>query len=134
MAAPLFVDTSFVIALINLRDQHHAEAKQWAVELAGVPLIVTDAVLLEIGNALARGFKGKAVEIIEHFLSAPEVEMVRVTPRLFEEAFAMYKAYLDKEWSFVDCISFKVMESNGIRQALAFDNHFRQAGFGQPVV
>ena len=44
---------------------------------------MTDAVLLEIGNALARSYKQEAVEIIDQFLAAEEVEVVHLTPRLF---------------------------------------------------
>lgn len=57
----IFVDTVFVIALINLRDQYHQQATELADALEGYPLLTTDAVLLEIGNALARGYKREAV-------------------------------------------------------------------------
>lgn len=68
MSSRVFVDTLFVIALINKRDQHHDRAAELADQLEGQPLLVTDAVLLEIGNALARNFRQEAVEVIEEFL------------------------------------------------------------------
>ena len=129
MLSKIFVDTLFVIALINRRDQYHQQATGLADMLEGYPLLVTDAVLLEIGNALARGYKKEAVEVIEQFLSSDEVEIVRLTPELFEEAFALYKSYQDKDWGLVDCISFVVMRQAGVREALTFDRHFVQAGF-----
>ncbi len=79
----IFVDTLFVVALINQRDQYHQQASELADSLEIHPLITTDAVLLEIGNALARNYKDEAVEIIEHFLTSNEVEIVRLTPELF---------------------------------------------------
>lgn len=37
--------------------------------------------------------------------------------------------YQDKKWGLVDCVSFTVMRQAGVTQALAFDQHFIQAGF-----
>lgn len=125
----IFIDTGFVIALINHRDQYHQQASELADRFEGYPLLVTDAVLLEVGNFLACNYKKEAVEVIEQFLASDEVEVVRLTPQLFNQAFALYKMYQDKEWGLVDCISFAVMREAGVSQALAFDRHFVQAGF-----
>ena len=125
----IFVDTVFVIALINQRDQYHQQASELADRFEGYPLLTTDAVLLEIGNALARGYKQEAIEVIEQFLASDEVEIKRLTPYLFEQAFELYKQHRDKDWSLVDCISFVTMREAGMSQALTFDRHFAQAGF-----
>jgi predicted nucleic acid-binding protein len=98
VSSRIFIDTLFVIALINRRDQYHQQALELAEQFDGHPLLVTDAVLLEIGNALARNYKQEAVEIIEQFLVAEEVEVVHLTPRLYEQGFALYKAPQDKAW------------------------------------
>ena len=79
----IFIDTLFVIALMNRRDQYHQQALDLPEQFEGHPLLVTDAVLLEIGNALARSYKQEAVETIEQFLTAEEVDVVHLTPRLF---------------------------------------------------
>lgn len=129
MSNKVFVDTLFVVALINQRDAYHAKASELAYLYDGKPLLTTDVVLLEIGNALARKFKHQAVEVIDGFLTASEVEIVRLTPQLFEQAYALYKQYQDKEWGLLDCVSFAVMREAGIREALTFDQHFVQAGF-----
>ena len=91
--------------------------------------LVTDAVLLEVGNALARSYKQEAIAIIEQFLIAEEVEVVHLTPHLFAQGFTLYKLYQDKAWGLVDCISFLVMREAGVNRALTFDQHFVQAGF-----
>jgi predicted nucleic acid-binding protein len=41
----------------------------------------------------------------------------------------LYRRRPDKAWSVTDCISFVVMEGDGIREALTGDQHFEQAGF-----
>jgi predicted nucleic acid-binding protein len=124
-----FIDTLFVIALINRRDQYHTQARIVADEYVGRPLVTTEAVLFEIANALARGYKAEAVEIVEQFLSSEEVEVIRMTPELFSQAFVLYKSRPDKEWGLTDCLSFVVMQEKGIHRALTFDKHFVQAGF-----
>lgn len=93
----IFVDTGFVIALINQRGQYHQQACELAEKFEGYSLLVTDAVLLEIGNALVRNYKKEVIEIIEQFFDSDEVEIVRLTPQLFDQAFSLYKMYEDKE-------------------------------------
>lgn len=41
----------------------------------------------------------------------------------------LYEERTDKDWSLTDCISFVLMEQNGIQDALTADHHFEQAGF-----
>lgn len=129
MSNRIFIDTVYIVALISRHDQFHQQAVEIANRLTGYPLLVTDAVLLEVGNALARSHKSEAASIIEQFLAFEEIEVVHLTPQLFRQALAMYKTYQDKAWSLVDCISFVVMREAGITSALTFDRHFEQAGF-----
>lgn len=125
----VFVDTAFVVALVNEKDQHHTRAVELADAFDGFPLITTDAVLLEVGNALARNFKAQAAEIIEDFLTSDEVEIVTLDAALFQRAFDLYRTHADKSWGMTDCISFTVMRERGITDALTNDKDFRQAGF-----
>lgn len=129
VSTTIFIDTLFVVALINQRDQHHQIAAALADEYAGHRFLITDAVLLEIGNALARNFREQAIEVIEHFLTSDDVEVIRLDPNLFEEAFELFKLHRDKDWGLVDCISFVAMQDQGAQDALTFDQHFVQAGF-----
>ena len=129
MSNEIFIDTLFIVALINKRDAYHARALEFSDVLDGQSVVITDAVLLEVGNTLARNFKREAVEIIDSFFNSPETEIVRLTPELWAQSFALYRSYLDKEWGLVDCISFTVMRNRGITAALTFDQHFVQAGF-----
>ncbi len=46
-----------MIVLFNRRDQYHDQAVALADQFESSPLLVTDAVLLEIGHALARNYK-----------------------------------------------------------------------------
>ncbi len=125
----MFMDTGYVIALINQTDQYHQQALQLAAQYNGIPVITTDAILLEIGNALAKIARNEASEIIRHFQTAPEVTIVPLTSELLTAAINLYSQYQDKTWGLVDCISFVVMQERNVSVALAFDRHFTQAGF-----
>jgi predicted nucleic acid-binding protein len=125
----VFIDTSFVVALVSEKDEHHRQATELADLFDGEPLITTDVVLLEIGNALAHNFKEEAVEIIKQFLSSDEVEVIHLNENLFHEAISLYEKFSDKTWGLIDCVSFVVMKENGVVDALTNDKHFEQVGF-----
>ncbi len=124
-----FVDTFYIVALINERDEYHTKANELVEFYDKQPLLVTDAVLLEIGNSLARNYKSQVIEIFEEFFASKEVEIVRLDETLFNKAFQLYKTHADKSWGLVDCISFVVMREYDITDALTCDKHFAQAGF-----
>lgn len=124
-----FVDTFYIVALVNRRDEFHEKANELVKYYDKQPLLITDAVLLEIGNSLARNYKNEAVEIFEEFFISNELEIVRLDETLFNKAFELYKNHSDKSWGLVDCISFVVMKEHGVTDALTCDKHFVQAGF-----
>jgi predicted nucleic acid-binding protein len=125
----IFLDSAFLIALINHRDRFHLQARVLGDAYDRVPVLTTDAVLLEVGNALSRGFKHEAARVIQYLLGSQEAEIVRLDPNLFDRAFDLYRSYQDKEWSLVDCISFVAMRDAGVTSVLTSDGHFAQAGF-----
>lgn len=129
MRIKIFVDTLFIVALINKRDQYHQKALQLAEQYKNHPLITTDAVFLEFGNKLSANYRNEVVELIEQFLASDEIDVIRLTPDLFDESLRLYKKHQDKSWGLVDCFSFVVMKQNKVSQALTFDRHFIQAGF-----
>jgi predicted nucleic acid-binding protein len=125
----IFIDTLYVIALTNSRDQYHHQALSLASRLGTQHLITSDAVLIEIANGLARNFRAEAVRIIEKFLQSDSIDVVVMSSDLFERAFQLYKTYEDKTWGLTDRISFVIMRDHGISEALTFYHHFAQAGF-----
>jgi predicted nucleic acid-binding protein len=92
-------------------------------------LLTTSAVLLEIGNALAKDFRAEALSIIKVLSHSSRVEVIEIDSDLMEKGLAVYEKYSDKRWGLVDCISFVVMRETNITQVLTFDKDFEQAGF-----
>jgi predicted nucleic acid-binding protein len=129
---PIFVDSAHVLALTNERDRWHATALRWSEKIAaaGLPLITTEFVLMEIGNALAAVRARKlAIEVIRALQSSDSVEIVSASHALFEAAVALYSSRPDKDWGLTDCASFVTMKDRAITEALTVDRHFEQAGF-----
>ena len=90
---------------------------------------VTEAVLTEVGNILARSHRSEAAAFIERCYTTPNIRIVFVDTALFHRALDLYRRRVDKAWGFTDCISFIVMKDQEIVDALTTDEHFRQAGF-----
>jgi hypothetical protein len=128
----VFLDTSFAIALSSVTDHNHVRAVQLANQLEAnrTRLVTTQAILLEIGNALStQKYRIAAIQILESLETDPNIEVILLTRDLYTEAFNLFKQREDKEWGLVDCISFIVMQNRGITDVLTADIHFHQAGF-----
>ena len=128
----VFLDTSFAIALSSVTDQNHLRAVELAQQLEAEEtlLVTTQAILLEIGNALSKHrYRAAAIQLLESLEADSKVEVVPLTERLYGLGFKLFREREDKEWGLVDCISFIVMQERGITEALTADNHFQQSGF-----
>ena len=132
MKNSVFLDTSFSIALSISKDQFHQRAVELTkqVNAAQSQIVTTQAVILEIGNALSKvKYRQSAVGIIEFFKNDPNVTIVSLSDKLYDEGFELFSNRPDKEWSLVDCIWFVVMQERNIEAALTADEHYIQAGF-----
>jgi uncharacterized protein len=129
MTPPIFVDTGYILALINTADEHHARAAA-AAQQVKPPFLTTEAVLTEIGNALSRArWRVLGYATIQDLRADPDIEVVPVDTALFSRAVALYGERMDKEWGLTDCVSFVVMQEHGLTQVLTTDRYFDQAGF-----
>ncbi len=129
MTPPVFLDTQYLLGLINPDDKWHRAAVTAAGRTQG-RRATTDAILLELADALCRKHhRGQAARAVAELRADPEVECIQVDRELFERAFELYCARTDKDWSLTDCVSFVVMADRKIEAALTADRHFEQAGF-----
>jgi predicted nucleic acid-binding protein len=129
-AERFFLDTAYVQALVNARDRHHSAARALLQRVrAASGAWVTEAVLTEVGNVLARSHRAEAAAFIERCYATANIQVVPVDTPLFHRALDLYKRRADKAWGLTDCLSFVVMQDNGLVDALTADEHFQQAGF-----
>lgn len=128
----VFLDTSFIIALSNVRDPFHSKARVLDKQLSEerVALILHSGILLEIGDGFAKPERReRGMQILQGILSDESYSVVDSTEELLQEAIALYAARCDKAWGLTDCVSFAVMKRLNITEALTADAHFVQAGF-----
>ena len=85
--------------------------------------------LIEIGNTLSVYDRAAAALFIAHCYETPNVRVISVDTSLLRRALALYQGRQDKDWGLTDCISFVVMEDQGLTEAVTTDMHFRQAGY-----
>jgi predicted nucleic acid-binding protein len=129
---PCFLDTSYLLALVNTRDQWHPEAMRWESRLAAQkqPLITTDYILVELADGLAAvRFRQRASSIVAALQASSAVTIIGASSQLLETALALYAGRPDKNWGLTDCTSFVVMGEQRVTSALTTDEHFRQAGY-----
>ena len=126
----IFLDTFFVQALLNAHDAYHTRAIRLLPEVnAADEVLVTEAVLVEVGNALSAGMRRHAAEFIRQCYATPNMTVVPVDTALLHRALALYESHSDKSWGLTDCVSFVAMRDRGVVDAATGDRHFQQAGF-----
>ena len=126
---PVFVDTSFYIAIVNPRDALHSLADEIA-KSKHRDMLTTEYVLVEVGNWLCNSDNRQvAVELIRSCLDDPRTLVIPGSRKVFLQGLDLYARRQDKKWSLTDCISFEVMQWNKIEEVFSTDRHFRQAGF-----
>jgi predicted nucleic acid-binding protein len=122
------IDTGYFIALFSPTDSLHSRAVAWSSALRG-PLLVTEYVLVETMNYFSRPpDRARAASVMQWVVSGA-CSFVAASPNLLEAGWKLFEQRTDKGWSLTDCISFEVMRTRGLTDALAYDEHFEQAGF-----
>jgi len=128
----IFIDTSYLIALLNSNDTDHARATKFQAQLSTQKAhkITSEYVLMELGDGLSRlRFRPLAQKMLELIHADNTFEIIPSSTVLFNQARALFNQRPDKEWGMTDCSSFIIMQNFGLHAALTADQHFEQAGF-----
>jgi predicted nucleic acid-binding protein len=129
----VFADTFYFLALLNRRDPAHQQAVALSRQ-AGLTIVTTEFVLLEVADALCKPqHRAEVLAIWRLIESDPACRLIHATSDLLTRGRKLYRERADKEWPLTDCLSFVVMQDEGIQDALTADRHFEQAGF-QPLL
>lgn len=125
----IFVDTGYLLAVLNPRDELFELAQRWAKRVTE-RLVTTEYVLWEMANAFSDPVdRPRAHAAIAEIRSSDGWSLINASSDIFSEGILFHQRMTDKHWSLTDCISFVVMHQQGMQRALAYDHHFEQAGF-----
>src|SRR5512139_2904443 len=126
----IFIDTSAFFALLDSADDNHQAAKNvWAQILSRENTLVTsNYVLVETFALLQNRLGMTAVRAFQRDLF-PILNVEFVNLETHRSGISALLAAAKRNLSLVDCVSFELMVSLGIKTAFAFDTHFKAAGF-----
>lgn len=107
----IFADANGWIALNNRRDKLHSISVKTNKELLqnGYRYVTTNFVLDETYTVLLTKVGHFAsVDFGERIRKSQAVQLIQITEDIEDEAWALFKQYHDKNFSFTDCTSFVV--------------------------
>lgn len=123
----IFLDSSFILALLNDNDNNHQKAVELleiAPEINVRQKVINNIVLLEVLNKLNKQYyKGKEEEIINFLLSMDEIHFV--DDEDYEEAIQLYKSY-GYNVNYSDCLILLTMEHCNLNDIVSFDDDFNK--------
>jgi predicted nucleic acid-binding protein len=127
----VFVDTSALLALLDRADPRHAAVRDAFAGLRDAELLTHGYVIAECLAVARRRFGvDGAIALLDDIL--PVLAILPVEPALHLRVQRSYREALPSGVSFVDRLSFAVIERDSLDAALATDADFRSAGV--PVV
>ena len=128
----LFCDTSYFVALMYPRDQHHRAAVALEPVVESSDLVTTEEILIELLNFFCEAGQKVRTEVsgyTRQLLINPKFAVIARNDLSFLDGLEFYERRPDKGYSLTDCISMNVCRELGIGEILTSDNHFVQEGF-----
>ena len=129
-----FADTGWWVAWALPDDRHHRDALGMLERLGkSEQVLTTNLVAGETWTFLRRKDSRRTalafLDRLETLTSAERLVVHRVTEEQDAGAWQWLRRHDEREYSYVDATSFRVMRDRRLREALAFDQDFAAAGF-----
>ena len=126
----VFVDTSALYALLDRADANHKQAvSAWSSLLNRDERVFTSNYVLVESFALTQNRLGMdAVRLLQEDI-LPVIGIHFVDREVHRSGISAMLSAGRRNLSFVDCVSFEIMRTLGIKTAFTFDPHFKEQGF-----
>lgn len=122
----LFVDTGVWVALVDVADPRHRDAKAILDGHHFVPLITTDMVVSETVTLLVRHVgAARGAAFGDVLVGGTMATVVRTEEADWLYALTLIRKFQEQKLSFADGTSFGAIRRLDIEKAASFDRHFR---------
>jgi predicted nucleic acid-binding protein len=126
----VFLATSAFYALLDGDDDNHKKAKQiWTDLLDSENNLITSNYVIVESFALIQNRLG--LEAVRGFQDDifPLINIEWVSPEIHKSGVSAFLVASRRKLSLVDCVSFEIMRTLGIKKVFAFDPHFAEQGY-----
>ena len=117
----IYVDASYIIALIIEKDQWHERALELLPKLKSEDKIITEAMIIESLNLIGSCLGGKVGYSIFRYIT--DNFTIYRSETLIDESMHYFLKY-DGTLSLADCTAIDTMKELGITEILSFDDDF----------
>ena len=118
----IFIDSSYLIALLNDRDQYHGKAKKIEPTIRKRKKIISQVILTETLNSLSV-FGGKTGKKIYDLINETHTIKYHSSKDFYDNVIEIFIKY-DGTIGFSDCTSISIMKENNIVEIVSFDSDF----------
>lgn len=117
----IFVDASYLIALIVEKDQWHDDTVRLLEKLRSEDKIITEAMIIESLNLIGSCHGGKVGYMTFKYIK--DNFTIFKSDSLLEESLRYYLKF-DGTLSLADCTAIHTMKENEVHEILSFDDDF----------
>jgi len=126
----IFVDTSAFLAILNIDDNNHSEARKlWNDLLYSEKILISSNYVLVESYSLIQRRLGVEAARTFHDDILPLVNIEWIDADTHRAGVSAFLSASRRRLSLVDCVSFEVMRASGLKTVFAFDPHFSEQGF-----
>lgn len=118
----IFIDTSYLLAILNNKDQWHEQALKLAPKVEKTGKIISNIVITEILNGLTGLVNGKEIKRLYEILTTVYL-VYNETKEIYEKAILIANKY-DGTIGYSDCTIMAIMDTLGIQEIVSFDEDF----------
>jgi predicted nucleic acid-binding protein len=124
-----FIDSSFFFSLVDQKNLAHEQSKELLQKLP--PFYITSNYVFAETLSLITKRLGKQTGVLfaRSLQSSQQIDLIVADSKQEKQALEMYEKYDDKDFDYIDAISFILCKAFSIRRVLTFDHHFAQMGF-----